>query len=260
MNRRLAGKSIVVTRDRSGNAGFAAKIVQQGGIGVEFATIKFKSLTHTDKFLKTLAGIAEYDWVIFTSANGVAIFFDYLRSSGKDGEIIASAKVAAIGSRTAFRLDEFAIKADFVPTIFTSKELGRELTGFANLEGKKVLLLRSKLASNQLVGILQQAGAEAEDVAVYTAEAEKSQFQWLTEKIAAGRLDWLTFTSPFMAGSFFEQIPKDMVISGNVKVASIGPVTFEQLKNLGLRVDVQADVHTMDGLLKAIADDIKNNQ
>ena len=248
----LFGKSIVVTSDAESNADFAARIIDKGGNPVEFTTIKIKPLTQTNKFLRTLAKMAEYDWLIFTSANGVTVLFDSLQKLGKDARVFASAKIAAIGSETAAKLSEFGIKADFVPNVFTSKELGKQLISFTNLQNKKVLLLRSQLASNELSELLDIAGAEVDNVPVYTAVTIKNKCSWLIEKIEMGEIDWLTFASPSSAKGFFEQIPGELVNSSNTKVASIGPVTSEQLKNLGIRVDVQATEHTTDGLLAAI--------
>ena len=251
-NKPLFGKTIVVTRNEKGNADFAAKIIAEGGNPVKFTTIKIKPLTQSNRFLKTLAKIVEYDWIIFTSANGVTIFFDCLRNLKKDARSFGSAKIAAIGSETAAKLSEFGIKADFVPDVFTTAELGKQLIGFANLQRRKVLLLRSQLASNELAVLLIQAKAEVDDVAIYTVVTEKSECGWLKEKIAAGRIDWLTFASPSSVKGFFEQIPTGLINSSNVRVASIGQVTSEQLKNLGVGVDVQATEHTIDGLLAAI--------
>ncbi|MHC4173407.1 MAG: uroporphyrinogen-III C-methyltransferase [Planctomycetota bacterium] len=252
MKKPLFGRSIVVTRDARGNADFAAKIVQRGGNPIEFATIKIKPLTLTDQFLRTLAKFAEYDWIIFTSGNGVTVFFEALQSLSKDARVFASAKIAAIGSETAAKLSQFGINADFVPSVFTGKELANELITYTNLNGRKVLLLRSQLASKELVELLTQAGAEVQDVAVYTAVEEQSDSAPLTEKINNGRVDWLTFASPSSVRVFFEQIPGEVVNSSDVKVASIGPVTSEQLKNLGIRVDITAKEQTIDGLIAAI--------
>lgn len=250
--RPLFGRSIIVTRDVPGNADFAAKIVQRGGNPWEFETIRIKPLTDSNDFLRTLAKISQYDWVIFTSGNGVTSFFDALESLGKDARVFGSAKVAAIGGRTADRLSEFGIKADFVPGIFTSRELGKQLIGFTNLQNKKILLLRSQLASNELVEMLAGAGAEVDNIAVYTAIAAKSEYAWLAEGISERTIDWLTFASPSSVDAFFEQISSEAVNSGNVKVASIGPVTSERLKELGVAVNVTAEEHTLDGLLDAI--------
>jgi len=252
MKKPLFGKNIVVTRDTVGNADFAAKIICRAGNPLKFATIKIKPLTETNEFLRTLAKITGYDWIIFTSGNGVTIFFETLQALGKDARVFGSAKIAAIGSGTAAKLSEFGVKADFIPGVFTSKELGRQLTGYTNLRGKKVLLLRSKIASNELVELLTGAGAVVQDVAVYTAVEEKSECAWLIEEINKGRIDWLTFASPSSVNGFFEQVRSDLVNSANVKVASIGPVTSERLQTLGLRVDVTAADHTLDGLIDAI--------
>ena len=146
----------------------------------------------------------------------------------------------------------FGIKADFVPTVFTSKELAKQLIGFTNLRGAKILLLRSQLASNELVEQLAEAGAEVDDVAHYTAVGEKAESAWLAEKISRDEVDWLTFASPSTADGFFEQIASDLVNSAKVKVASVGPVTSKRLKELGVGVDVTAKEHTLDGLLAAI--------
>jgi len=149
-------------------------------------------------------------------------------------------------------LAEFGIKADFVPSVFTSKELAKQLIAYTNLQGKNVLLLRSQLASEQLAELLAQAKAKVDDVPVYTTVTVKNEYGWLTKRIAEGAIDWVTFASPSSVSGFFEQIPSVLVSSSNVKVASIGPVTSEQLENLGITVDVQVAEHTIDGLLAAI--------
>jgi uroporphyrinogen III methyltransferase/synthase len=248
----LFGKSIVVTRDARGNADFAAKIVRQGGNPIEFPTIEIQPLTQTSEFLQALAKFTEYDWVIFTSANGVTLFFECLQGLEKDCRVFGTAKIAAIGDGTAAKLRDFGIRADFVPTVFTSEELGKQLIRFANLRDKKVLLLRSQLASDELGGLLAQAGAHVDNVPIYGIATKRSECKWLIEKITQGTVDWLTFASSASAKAFFEQIQRDLVNSSNAKVASIGPVTSEQLENLEVKVDVEAAEHTIDGLLTVV--------
>ncbi|MBN1806296.1 MAG: uroporphyrinogen-III C-methyltransferase [Sedimentisphaerales bacterium] len=252
MRQPLFGKNIVVTRDVPGNVDFADKIICRGGNPLKFPTIKIKPLTQKNDFLHTLAEITEYDWAVFTSGNGVAIFFQALRSLGKDARIFGSTKIAAIGGKTADKLSEFGIRADFIPDIFTGKELCRQLMAHTNLKDKKVLLLRSKIASDELVKLLEKAGAEVDDVAVYTAEHEKSDNQWLVEEINKGQVDWLTFASPSSVDGFFAQISGGLINSTNIKIASIGPVTTARLKDLGVNADITATEHTLDGLIDAI--------
>lgn len=252
MNKPLFGRNIIITRDAAGNTDFAAEVIDRGGNPIEFAAIKIKPLTHKNEFVEALAKISEYDWFIFTSANGVSVFFDAVNSLNKDARIFGSSKIAAIGEKTAAKLARFGIKADFVPNVFTSRELGLQLIAGTNLKDKKVLLLRSKLASGELLEILKKAGAEVSDAPVYTIVNEKGDSEWLTEEIKNNRIDWLTFASPSSAGSFTEQIPLKLVNSSRLKVASIGPVTSERLATLGIEVDVTAADHTLDGLLDAI--------
>jgi len=114
------------------------------------------------------------------------------------------------------------------------------------------LLLRSQLASDELAAWLKKAGAEILNVPVYRIDTIKNKCKELVEKIADGEIDWLTFASPSSVRAFFEQLQADAVNAGRVKIASIGPVTSEQLQSLGIRVDVEASEHTIDGLLDAI--------
>jgi uroporphyrinogen III methyltransferase/synthase len=250
--RPLFGKTIVITRDATGNADFAGRIIARGGNPLLFATLQIRPLTNSNEFLRTLARFSNYEWIIFTSGNGVKLFFEALERLGKDARVFGRANVAAIGAETANRLAQFGIRADFVPDVFTGKELGKQLMGFTNLQGKNILLLRSKIASNELVALLEDAGAEVDNVPVYTAVTEKQDPSHLAENIREGAIDWVTFASPSSADGFFEQVPVEILNSCRVKVASIGPITSERLKQLGIQADVTAKEHTIDGLLNAI--------
>ncbi|MGD8501702.1 MAG: uroporphyrinogen-III synthase, partial [Phycisphaerales bacterium] len=128
-----------------------------------------------------------------------------------------------------------------------------------NLQDKKILLLRSQIASNELVELLAAAGAEVDNVAVYTAAAEKNESSWLAEGISRGTIDWLTFASPSSVDGFFGQIESEAVNSSKVRIASIGPVTSERLKELGVTVDVTAAEYTIDGLLDTIEKEESHN-
>lgn len=252
MRRPLFGKTIVSTRDEAGNAEFAQRIVDRGGTPVEFPTIAIKPMTDGNAFVRALAQLADYDWVIFTSPNGVRVFFDAMAALGKDARVFASNRLATLGAKTAESLAGYGIKADFVPTVFTGRELGTQLVALANLNGKQVLLLRSELATKDLVEVLQQAGADVQDVPLYTAVPQTGDAAALGEQLGQGNIDWLTFASPSAVRNFFERIPAEQVNAGSAKVASIGPVTSAQLEHLGVRVDLTAAEHTTDGLLDAI--------
>ena len=252
MKQPLFDRTIVTTRDAVGNAEFAKKILDRGGNPVAFSTIAIQPLTDGNEFLRVLTHLGDYDWVIFTSPNGVRVFFEAMAALGKDARVFASNRLAALGVKTAAALAQYGIKADFVPTVFTGRELGRQLVAIANLNGKKVLSLRSELATNDLVEVLETGGAIVQDVPLYTAVPQTGDVEALRRQIEDGRIDWLTFASPSAVRNFFDAIPPEAVNASRAKVASIGPVTSEQLDKLGVRVDLTAAEYTTEGLLDAI--------
>jgi uroporphyrinogen III methyltransferase / synthase len=246
----LFGKNIVITRDAPGNADFAEKIIACAANPVRFETIEIKPDENITQNLKLKTqNFVMYDWIIFTSVNGVAIFFEAIQKLGRDARIFGSSKIAAIGERTAAKLADFGIKADFVPVVFTGNELAFQLAQFTELKAKKILLLRSELASNELIEGLEKAGAEVENISIYTAVPVKGDSSKLIEKIKARKIDWITFASPSAVDAFFEQIDTGLVIDNKAKIASIGPVTTKALERFGVQVALTAEEHTLDGLL-----------
>jgi uroporphyrinogen III methyltransferase/synthase len=248
----LFGKTIVATRDAAGNAELAAKITAKMAISIELTVTRLRPLTDSNAFVKTLAQIHAFDWVIFTSPNGVETFFAALTKINKDARVFGSAKIAAIGSETDATLSSFAIRTDFVPAEFTSKALAKALIESTSLKGRKILLLRSQLATDDLPRMLETAGAAVENVPVYTHEKNLCDLKNVTEMLAEKSIDWITFASPFAVTCFFEQIPADFVKSSGAKFASIGPVTSNRLTEAGVKIDVEAAEHTIDGMLIAI--------
>jgi uroporphyrinogen III methyltransferase/synthase len=252
MSKPLFGQNIVITRDARGNVAFADKILAYGGNPIRFDSIEIQDLTNGDEVQCALAAVNKYDWIIFTSANGVRFTFEALAKAGKDSRALTPAKVACIGTETAACLGQFGIKADFVPTVFTGSELAKQLGEFTELQNSKIVLLRSAAASKDLADGLTKAGAVVEDIPVYTVVTQKNESSELVEQIKAGRIHWLTFTSPSTARAFFAQVSPDLINAGQLKVASIGPVTTEQLAKLDVKVHAQAKPHTIEALLTVL--------
>ena len=252
MKQSLFGKNILITRDKKGNFEFAEKIISRGANPIPFDTIEIKPLTESNDFLYGLSKFNEYDWIIFTSKNGVKIFFGALEKLDKDARVFSNTKIACIGSQTAEMLKQFGIKADFVPSVFTSEQFGKQLISFTNVNKKKILLLRSQIASNELVHILTQANAQVHDLAIYTALTQNNNSTWLEEKINNNKIDWVTFASPSSVNGFFENINCKIIKSNKIKIASIGPVTSKELEKYELDIDVTANEHTLEGLLDSI--------
>ncbi len=253
----LFGKTILLTRDAKANAHLAAKILKRGGNPLTFDTIRIKPLTEKNKFLKTLTDFSKFHWIIFTSQNGVEIFFDFLAQIEKDCRVFANSKIAAVGTRTADKLHEYGIIPDFVPTVFTSEQLAKQLISFENLENKNILLLRSLQADKILNDILKKAGAKIQDTPIYEITPAQSDTKTIEQNLKTGCIDWLTFASPSAVKFFFEKLSPGLVKSSKVKIASIGPVTSQQLKNFGIEPVLEAAEHTIDSLIDEIESSYK---
>ena len=239
-NQPLFGKRILMTRDSAGNAEFASKLAARGVCAVSCPTFKIKDLTGKKEVKQIVAKIKNFDWVFFTSPTGVKLFFSALKRLNKDARIFASAKIACIGAETANALEEFSIKADFVPKNFTSNDLAEDFIKKHEPNGKKILFLRSALAEK-----FKLTGAKTKTVAIYTAKKCKNNFSKIDENI-----DWITFASSFAVKCFFEDIDKKAV--RKIKIASIGPITSDTLRKYGIKPTVQAKEHTIDGLIEAM--------
>jgi len=257
MSQPLFGQKIVITRDAHGNAVFAEKILAHGGEPIQFDSIEICDLTADEKVQTVLADLGVFDWIIFTSANGVRFTFEALAKLGKDSRSLAQAKVACIGSETAACLGQFGIRADFAPTIYTSSELANQLAESTDIEKKKIALLRSAAAAKDLAEALTKCGAIVADVGVYTVAAGNEKPTHIIEQIKSDKIGWLTFTSPSTVKAFFTHIPPELISGNRIKVASIGPVTTEQLARLNVNVSAQAQPHTIDGLIDVLIKESK---
>ena len=243
----LFGKKILITRDSAGNAEFACKLAARGAQAIDYPTFEIQDLTDTKEFKEIFKQLADFDWVFFTSPAGVGLFFEAAERLNKDARIFAGTKIACIGSETVNALDDFGIKADFVPAVFTSEELADNFIKEQNPAGKKILLLRSALADSALAEKLKSAKAKIKQVSIYTAQKLKSSFM----EISKGDIDWITFASSFAVECFFKDFkPED--IDKKVKIASIGPVTTNTLKKFGIKPAVESKEHTIDGLIDAM--------
>ncbi|MCX5632275.1 MAG: uroporphyrinogen-III C-methyltransferase [Phycisphaerae bacterium] len=243
----LFGKRILMTRDSPGNAELACKLAARGACAISYPTFKLLNLTGTKKFKRIIGKIKNFDWVFFTSPTGVRLFFKAAEKLNKDARIFAGAKIACIGSETANALEDFGIKADFVPKVFTSDQLAKSFIKKYKPAGRKILLLRSALADSALAEKLKSAKAKIKQVSIYTAKKIENNPKEITEN----DIDWIVFASSFAVDCFFKDFkPKD--ISKKVKIASIGPAATDTIKKFGIKPTVESKEHTFDGLIEAM--------
>ena len=246
-NQPLFGKKILMTRDSAGNAELACKLAARGAEAISCPTFEIQDLTGSKSFRKVVNEIKNFDWVFFTSPTGVKLFFKTINKLNRDFRIFASAKIACIGSETANALEDFGIKADFLPKVFTSDQLAKSFIKKYKPAGKKILLLRSALADWALAEKLRLAHAKIKQVSIYTAKKIKNN----PKEMIKIDLDWIVFASSFAVECLFKDFkPKDM--SKKVKIASIGPATTDTLKKFGIKPTVEAKEHTIDGLIEAM--------
>lgn len=257
MARPLFGKRIVITRDAEGNRVFASLLAACGAEPIAVDAIEVVRRVETPAVQQSLMQIGQRDWVVFTSANGVAATFEGLAACGADARIFGGVRVACIGQQTARRLRQYGITADFIPSVFTSAALAEELAAAEPLAGKKLLLLRSEIAPPDVHQRLTALGATITETAVYTVRPcplEPTQAAVLKQQLTAGRVDWLTFTSTSTVKAFLAAVSLECVRASGVKIASIGPATTDYLSRIHLPPTVEAKVHTVEGLIDAMSD------
>ena len=242
-NKPLFGKRILITRARSQASKLSKMLSDLGANCVEVPTIKIVEPSDNYKTIDSIfEKIHDYDFIIFTSENGVKHFFERLQIKNLDTRSLASAKVAAIGSATATELSLHGIKADFVPTEFKAEALIELLKD--KVSSKKVLIPRAEEAREILPQELTKHGATVEVVPVYkTISAVEG-------KINLTDIDLVTFTSSSTVKNLVNVI--GAVALKDVKTAAIGPITSTTLKNFGIKVDIEAKEYTIAGLVEAI--------
>lgn len=251
-NRPLFGRRIIVTRSRAQASDLSASLTQLGAEVIELPAIRIEPAADL-KALDAAAGKAgQFDWIIFTSVNGVDAFFGSLRAAGLDSRSLGRAKVAAIGPATADRLGQVGIVADLQPEKFLSTAIVAALAAADHLPGKKILCPRADIAPKELIVALEKLGASVTDVAAYRTVAEEElpadAAAWMDE----GPVDWVTFTSSSTAENFFRLV--DRAALGDCRIASIGPTTSVTIRHLGTEVTAEASSHTIDGLVQTIVD------
>ena len=197
--------------------------------------------------------LSAYDWIVFTSVNGVKFFFERLFEMGLDVRALNRLQTAAIGPVTAQRLRGFGLKSDIVPKDYRAEAVVDAFRKEA-LNGKKVLLPRAAQARPVLPVELRNMGAEVDEVSVYRTENVIGNAGELVTKLAEKSIDLITFTSSSTVRNFKDLLPPEKfneIIDG-VTIASIGPITTDTAVELGFKVDITAQTYTIPGLCEAI--------
>jgi uroporphyrinogen III methyltransferase/synthase len=240
----LFGKQIVVTRAREQADALGARLRDLGANVMELPAIEIRPPADYGPLDRAIADLGSYDWLIFTSANGVRFFIDRLDRSSRDLRSL-KAKICAIGPATRAAIEALHLRVDLMGKEYVAEGL---LEAFAahDLEGKRVLLPRAAVARDLVPVELGRRGAHVDVVEAYRSVMPEDLAARARE-IAA---DWITFTSSSTVRNVVAAAGRSAL--AGVKVASIGPITSRTARDLGIDVTVQAEEFTIDGLVKAL--------
>ena len=252
-NRPLMGRSIVITRSRQQASELVNRLSDLGAECLEFPTISVVPAEDVRPLDNAVDNLASYDWLVFTSVNGVDFFFSRLFEKDKDVRDLNHIRTAVVGSATARRLLDFGFKSDIVPETYRAESV---VKAFAeqDIAGKKILLPRAKEARPVLPLELTQMGALVDDVEAYCTKPVKNSADVLLKRLKERTISMITFTSSSTVKNFRALLPSeglDHLMQG-VAVASIGPVTADTARDLGFDVHIVPESSTIPKLCEAI--------
>lgn len=250
----LFGLSIGITRPEDQADDIANLVVRLGGEPILMPMIEVGPVPQSSVAViqEVLQRVADFDWLIFTSVNGVSEFFRHLFETGRDVRSLGAARLAAIGTSTAERLRSFGLIADLIPAQFRSEALAAELASIASC--RKVLWIRATRGRNVLPETLTAAGVQVEQLAVYDNRDVSELSPEIVSRIKNQSLDWIGLSSPSIARRFADLLQTAGVAPAELqtKLVSISPVTTSTVTACGFNISAEATTQTWAGMIEAI--------
>ena len=244
----LFGQRVVVTRDRTQSSMLAEPLEALGAEVLFVPVIEIADPVESSPLDQAIQNLASYDWLIFTSVNGVRHFVEALDRSDRDLRNL-KAKICAIGSSTRAAVEALHLRVDVTPEEYVAESLLESLAG-ESLKSKRILLPRAAVARDLVPVTLRERGAVVDAVEAYRTILPVDAAVRAKEALLH-KPDWITFTSSSTVKNLLAVTGRETL--AGIKVASIGPVTSATAREAGLTVDVEADPHTIEGLVAAIA-------
>jgi len=255
-NRPLFGKRVLVTRSRQQASVLSQLLSRHGAMPVELPTIQIEPIADSQELDRAIDRMSDYSWLIFTSANGVDVFFKRLRELGRDSRSVNGVRLCAIGPATAAALERNGIVADQMPQEFLATAVADALEG-EDISGQRILLPRAESAPPELVNKLAHLGASVDEIALYRTVPPQESPDGGKKMLLDGEIDVITFTSSSTVRHLVSLLGAEWEAINRTKVACIGPVTAATAAELGVRVDITASEHTIPGLVEAIVQDFE---
>ncbi len=247
--RPLLGRTIVVTRTRKQAGALTRRLQDLGADVLELPTIRIEPPVDVRAFAELVQDAHSYDWIVFTSPNGVTAFFDMFFKLYDDAREIGSAKIAALGPATAQRVKDYHLKVDLQPEEFVAEAVVREFKKQGGVENLRILLARAEKARDVLPEQLVELGAIVDQGIAYRTVPETNDLTGARRRFSEEGADLVTFTSSSTVENF---LALGLPWPDRMRVASIGPITSKTARDLGLKVDVEARRYDIDGLVAAI--------
>ncbi len=248
-DRPLFGKRVIVTRTRHQAGGLTKELSKLGADVIELPTIKIVEPQNRMAFGELVQDCHTYDWIIFTSPNGVDAFFNMFYKLYNDARCIGGAKIACIGPGTADKVKQYHLAVDLMPDKYVAEGLVQKFKDDHNIENQTLLWVKAEEAREVVASELAKMGGIVDEAIGYRTVPERDDNQAAIARMKEEGADIITFTSSSTVECFFElglELPK------GIKIASIGPVTTTTLRERGLTVDIEAKEYSIPGLVKAI--------
>jgi uroporphyrinogen III methyltransferase/synthase len=247
--RPLSGKRIVVTRTRKQASELSDRLRALGAEIIELPTIRIEPPTDVRAFAELVQDAHTYDWIVFTSPNGVDAFFDLFYKLYSDAREIGASKIAAIGPATAQRVKDFRLHVDLQPEEFVAEGVVREFIKQGGVENLRILIARAEKARDVLPKQLSDLGAIVDEGFAYRTVPETRDATGARRRLLEGGADVITFTSSSTVENF---LALNLPWPKGMRAASIGPVTSKTARARGLKIDIEAQRHDIEGLVAAI--------
>jgi uroporphyrinogen III methyltransferase / synthase len=252
----LFGRRVVVTRARAQAGELSVELERLGAEVLEFPTIEIQPPEDLGPLDEAIRELDSFDWLLFTSVNGVEAFVDRLAHHGLDLRAVPrDASIAAIGPATAQSLREAGLRVDVVPKEYRAEALIEEVSG-ETLAGQRILIPRARVARGILPERLREAGAEVVIPPAYESVPSSEGKDELTERLEAGEVDCVTFTASSTVENFVRAFGAEEAtrLLAGTRVACIGPITADTARGYAVQVDVEAREYTIPGLIEAVVD------
>src|SRR3989475_379319 len=249
--RPLSGRRIVVTRTRKQASALSNKLRALGAQVIELPTIRIEPPKDLRGFAELVQDAHIYDWIVFTSANGVEAFFEIFFKLYDDAREIGGARIVAIGPATGQRGKDFHLHVDLQPEEFVAEAVVKEFQKQGRIENLGIFLVGAEKTRDVIPKYRSALGAIVDEAFAYRTVPETRDTTGARRQLAKEAADLITFTSSSTVENFLAlglPWPKGM------RVASIGPITSKTARDHSLTVDVEARRHDIDGLVQAICD------